>query len=90
MDALLVQKKSNTPFFRDIENFFHEVTHIGLEPHQFFLFEISQQIWSLEASKVSTEMSCAEQAVGKFFFVKFAKRFDEQMLKISRDILILI
>ena len=31
-------KKFKTPFFEDIENSFHEVTHIGLEPHQFFSF----------------------------------------------------
>ena len=31
-------KKSKTPFFRDIGNSFHEVTHIGLEPHQIFSF----------------------------------------------------
>ena len=26
-------------FLKDIENSFHEVTHIGLEPHQFFSFQ---------------------------------------------------
>ena len=31
-------KKSKTPFFRDIEKSFQEVTPIGPEPHQFFSF----------------------------------------------------
>ena len=51
VDALAWQKNSKRHFFGDIENSFHEVTHIGLEPHQFFLFQISQQIRLLEASK---------------------------------------
>ena len=32
-------KNFKTPFLQDIENSFHEVTHIGLEPHQFFSFQ---------------------------------------------------
>ena len=67
MDILKVVKallkNFKTPFFEDIENSFHEVTHIGLEPDQFFLFEISRQIQLLEASKVSAEMGCGRQAV---------------------------
>ena len=37
-DGLLTRLKNfKTPFFkRDIENFIHEITHIGLEPHQLF------------------------------------------------------
>ena len=35
---------------------------MGLELHHFFLFEISQQIWLLEASKVSAKMDSAWQA----------------------------
>ena len=31
-------KNFKTPFFGDIENSFYEVTHIGLETHQFFPF----------------------------------------------------
>ena len=38
VDALARQKFSKRHFFGDIENSFHEVTHIGLEPHQFFSF----------------------------------------------------
>ena len=57
-------KKFKTPFLKDIESSFHEVTHIGLEPHQFFfLFTISQQIQSLERSKVVAEMGHGWQAV---------------------------
>ena len=57
LDGALVQKISKRHFFEDIENSFHEVTHIGLKPHQFFfLFKISQQIWMLEAVKVLAEI----------------------------------
>jgi len=63
VDALAWQKNSKCHFFRDIKNSFHEVTHIGLEPHQFFLFKISQQMQLLEASKVSAKMDRGWQAV---------------------------
>ena len=56
-------KNCKTPFFGDIEKSFHEVTHIGLEPHQFFLFKIYQQIQLLEASKVLAEMGRGWQTV---------------------------
>ena len=36
--------------------------HLDLEPHHSFLFEISQQIQSLEASKVLAEMGHGCQA----------------------------
>ena len=35
---------------------------MGLELHHFFLFEISQQIWLLEASKVLAKMGSGWQA----------------------------
>ena len=38
VDALLIQNNPKCHFFRDIGNSFHEVTHIGLEPHQIFSF----------------------------------------------------
>ena len=38
VDASLVPKNQKRNFFRDIENSFYEVTHIGLEPHQIFSF----------------------------------------------------
>ena len=38
VDTLAQSKISKHHFLKDIENFFHEVTHRGLEPHQFFLF----------------------------------------------------
>ena len=57
------------PFFRDIKKSFQEVTPIGPEPHQFFfLFKISQQIRSLEASKVLAKIGRgwqADQAMAK-------------------------
>ena len=64
VDPSLVQKISKRHFLRDIEKSFQEVTPMGLEPHHFFfLFEISQQIWLLEASKVSAKMGRGRQAV---------------------------
>ena len=41
MDALAWPKISKRHFLKDIENSFHEVSHIGLEPHQFFERELS-------------------------------------------------
>ena len=41
-------------FLKDIEDSFHEVTHMGLEAHHFFLS--SQQIRSLETFKVSAKI----------------------------------
>ena len=38
VDALLVRKNPKRHFFRAIGNSFHEVTWIGLEPHQIFSF----------------------------------------------------
>ena len=39
LDGRLVPKISKCQFFRDIQNSFHEVAHIGLEPHQKNFFE---------------------------------------------------
>ena len=48
--------KKGPSIIRILGNSFYEATHKGLEHHHFFfLFEISQQIWSLEASKVLAE-----------------------------------
>ena len=63
VDLSLFQKISKRHFLRDIEKSFQEVTPIGPEPHHFFLFKISQQIWSLEASKVFAKMGCGWQAI---------------------------
>ena len=62
VDPLLVRKISKRHFLKDIEKSFQEVTLMGPEPHHFFLFEISQQIWLLEASKVSAKMGRGRQA----------------------------
>ena len=51
------------PILKYIENSFHEVTHIGLEPTQFFPFKISQQIQSQQRSKVFAKMGRSWQAV---------------------------
>ena len=51
----LVRKISKRHFLRDIEKSFQKDTPMGPEPHHFFLFEIPQQIWLLEASKVLAE-----------------------------------
>ena len=62
VDPQAFQKNQKHHFFRDIEKSFQEVTPIGPEPHQFFLFKMSQQIRSLEASKVLAKMGCGWQA----------------------------
>ena len=36
MDGELIQKISKRYFFQDIKNSFHQVTQIGLKPHQIF------------------------------------------------------
>ena len=38
VDTLAWQKNSKHHFFGEIGDSFHEVTHIGLEPYQFFFF----------------------------------------------------
>ena len=64
VDPSLVRKISKRHFLRDIEKSFQEDTPMGPEPRQFFfLFEISQQIWLLEAYKVSGKMGCGWQAI---------------------------
>ena len=55
LDALAGPKNSKHLFLNGIENSFHEVTHMGLEAHHFFLF-LSQQIRSLKTFKVLAEM----------------------------------
>ena len=62
VDLLLIQKISKCHFLRDIEKSFQEVTPMSLEPHLFFLFKTSQQIWLLEPSKVLAKMGCGWQA----------------------------
>ena len=49
-------------FLRDIENSFHEVTHMGLEPHHLILFKIYQQIQLLETFKILDKMDRSLQA----------------------------
>ena len=56
MDGLAFQKIGKRHFFQDIQNSFKWVTGIGLKLLQFFLFEISQQIQSLEVFKDLAEM----------------------------------
>ena len=84
--ALARQKNPKRHFFRAIGNSFHEVTWIGLEPHQIF-----------SSCNISTNMvargiqSFGQNGLwlagwlsnGQKFFVKFAQTCDEQMLKIS-------
>ena len=60
VDALAWQKNSKRHFLRDISKSFQQVTPIGPEPHQFF--QISQQIWLLEASKVLAKIGRGWQA----------------------------
>ena len=55
VDPQAFQKNQKRHLFRDIEKPFQEVPPIGPEPQLFFSF-LSQQIPSLEASKVLAEM----------------------------------
>ena len=67
VDPQAFQKNQKRHFFRYIEKSFQELTPIGPEPHRFFLFEISQQIRSLEASKVLAKMGLGWQADAENF-----------------------
>ena len=62
VDALAWGKNSKRHSLKDIENSFHEVTNLGLEPHHFVYFKISKQIQSLEMSKVLAETGLGQQA----------------------------
>ena len=64
---------------------------MGPEPHHFFLFEISQQIWLLEASKVFAKMGRSWQAnwaMAKIFFSNLHKHVMNKCWKFQADILI--
>ena len=87
LDILLVPKISKRHFFRDIQNSFHEVTHLGLEPHQIFSF------WNISTNMVARGVQSFGRngpwwagclKYGQNFFLKFTQTCDEQMLKISR------
>ena len=83
----LVQKISKCRFFKDIENSFQEVTHTGLEPHQFFFFlEYLNKYSCWRRPKFWPKWAMASRLFELWpkFFVKFAQTCDEQMLKISR------
>ena len=62
MDRQAFEKIVKRHFFQDIEISFKWVTGIILKITQFFLFEKSQQMWSLEAFKILAEMGCGWQA----------------------------
>ena len=63
VDPLALQIISKRHYLKDIEKSFQEFTPMGPEPrHFFFLFEISKQIWLLEASKVSAKIGCGWKA----------------------------
>ena len=47
LDSAVVWKISKRHFFKVIKNSSHEVTQIGLKPHQNFFSNFFQQIWSL-------------------------------------------
>ena len=80
-------KKFKMPFFEDIENSFHQMTHIGPEPHQFFSFlNISTNTVARGIQSFGQNgpwlASCL--SYGQNFFKKITQACDEQMLKISR------
>ena len=87
MDALAWWKISKHHFIKDIENSFHEVTHIGLKPHQFFSF------WNILTNTVARAIQsfgwngpwlAGWLSYGQNLLVQFAQTNDEQMLIISR------
>ena len=80
-------KNFKTPISKDISNSFHEVTHIGLESHQFFSFQnISTNTVTRDGKSFGkNELWLAGWlSFGQKFNVKFAQTHDKQMLKISR------
>ena len=54
---------------------------MGPEPHHFFRFEISQQIWLLEASKLLAKIDCGWQAD---FFIMSLCKFDKKILAVAQ------
>ena len=87
VNIVKVTKKSKTLFFRAIENSFHEVTWICLEPHQIFSFcNISTNMVARGVQSFGRNgpwwAGCLKY--GQNFFLKFTQTCDEQMLKISR------
>ena len=76
-----------------IQNSFHEVTHIGLEPHQFFFFLRCLNKQSLETLKVLAEMGRGWQASGvwaKIFSSNLHRHVMKKCWKFQEDSLILI
>ena len=93
VDALAGWKISKRQFLKDIKNFFVQVSHIGLELHQFVSF------WNISTNTVAKDVKSLRQnglwlagwlSYGQYFFVKFAKTLNEQPLKSSRRYLILV
>ena len=81
------KKNKKRHFFWDIGNSFHEVTQIGLEPHQIFSF------WNISTNTVARGVQsfgrngpwwAGRWKNGQNFWLKFAQTCDEQMLKFSR------
>ena len=90
VDALARQKNPKRHFFRAIGNSFHEVTWIGLEPHQIFSFcNISTNMVARGVQSFGRNgpwwAGCLKY--GQNFLIKFAQTCDGQMLKISRSYL---
>ena len=87
VDALAWQKNPKRHFFGAIGNPFHEVTWIGLEPHQIFSFcNISTNMVArgVQSFGLNGPWLAGHLSYGQNFFLKFAQTCDEQMLKISR------
>ena len=79
LDSLLVRKLSKGHFLKDIENSFQEVTHIGLEPHQFFLTSTNTVTRDVESFGQNGPWQAGCLSYGQNFFVKFAQTYDEQI-----------
>ena len=86
VDALAKQKNSKRHFLRDISKSFQEVTPMGPEPRQFFSFSnISTNVVArgIQSFGRNGPWLAGWLSNGQNFFLKFAKTWDEQMLKIS-------
>ena len=83
VDALAWQKNSKRHFLKDIENSFHQVTQIGLEPHQ-YTNTVARDVQSF---RQNGPWLAGCLSYGQNFFVNFAQTHDEQMLKISKSYL---
>ena len=86
-------KKFKTQFFRDIEDSFHEVTHLGLELHQFFSFQnISTNVVARAVQSYGRNGSwlASRLSQGQHFFCQICTHIMNNYWKFQGDYLILV